>query len=79
MAHFQADIEGARGPASRLGTRSSGMQAVVRSWQGQVCVSLYARGEVDYARVTIEPHGGGNGIELFDGPVSAWNKQEKVA
>ena len=70
MAHFRATIQGSRGEASRLGTRSSGLQTVAASWQGAVRVELYACGDRDLARVSLTPHRGA-GVErlLFDGPV----------
>jgi len=32
MAHFIADIQGNRGPASRLGSKDSGISAHARGW-----------------------------------------------
>jgi len=36
MAHFIADISGSRGPASRLGSKSSGIQSHTRGWAAGV-------------------------------------------
>lgn len=71
MAHFRGTIKGARGEASRLGHKSSGLQVNAASWQGAVSVELYERDGVDYARVRLEPHrGAGICLELYDGPVA---------
>jgi hypothetical protein len=70
MAHFRGTIKGARGEASRLGHKSSGLHVTAASWQGAVSVQLYEREGVDYALVRLEPHhGAGVYVELYDGPV----------
>ena len=75
MAHFWSRIRGARGEASRCGTRDSGMESVVASWEGAVSVTLWhdaARGH-DYAVVKLIPwHGKGVERVLYDGPVSGF-------
>ena len=40
MAQFRATIEGNRGPASRLGTKSSGITATINGWNIGVYVSI---------------------------------------
>ena len=35
MARFYAWMQGARGPASRLGHANSGIRAEVKSWEGR--------------------------------------------
>lgn len=72
MAHFRGTIQGARGSASRLGHKSSGLQTIAASWQGAVHVELYAgAGDVDFARVSLQPHlGAGTTRELYHGPVN---------
>src|SRR5438105_4643588 len=70
VAHFRATIQGGRGEASRLGTRSSSLQTVAASWQGAVRVELYERDGMDYARISLAPHRGvGVNRLLFDGRV----------
>lgn len=71
MAHFYGEIQGARGPASRLGGKGSGLQVKAASWQGAVHVGLYARDDGrDCARVSLIPwNGAGVSRELYDGPV----------
>lgn len=40
MAHFRAKILGNRGPASRLGSKKSGLWARLNGWQGEIVVDL---------------------------------------
>lgn len=73
MAHFYATLHGTRGEASRLGTKSSGMDATVASWQGAVSVRLWHDGatDTDMAEVSLIPwHGAGDKTPLYAGPVS---------
>lgn len=43
MAQFRAEIQGARGRASRLGTKQSGMWAHVRGWDIGVRIDIMHR------------------------------------
>ncbi len=71
MAHFRGTIKGARGPASRLGTKSSGLVVTAASWQGAVEVYLQESNGTDYARVMLtKHHGAGTERILYFGPVS---------
>lgn len=72
MAHFIGKLNGARGPASRLGTKNSGMEVIAASWNGAVKTTLYhnASDGRDYAQVALIPwHGKGVSRILYDGPV----------
>lgn len=40
MSHFYSEIQGARGPATRTGTKNSGIRANVRSWSGDATLRL---------------------------------------
>lgn len=73
MAQFYGTVKGARGEASRLGNKQSGIHVSVKSWEGQVDVHLNTRDGVDYAYVTLGAHGGGQSIVLYRGPCSGWN------
>lgn len=76
MAHFRATIHGARGPASRLGGKSSGINANIASWQGAVSVYLSSQDGVDWADVRLTPHhGAGIGKLLYNGPVGGKKKR----
>jgi hypothetical protein len=70
MAHFYGTIKGQRGEASRLGSKSSGLEVSACSWQGAVAVRLYAEDGVDMAEVSLAKHQGA-GIDrvLYRGPV----------
>lgn len=71
MAHFYGTIQGARGEASRLGHKSSGLSVKAASWQGAVSVYLYHDNGVDCARVSLTTHhNAGVNRVLYDGPVS---------
>lgn len=71
MAHFYGTLHGARGPASRLGHKSSGLETVAASYQGAVKVRLYGRDGTDMAEVRLTPwQGSGSSRVLYDGPVS---------
>lgn len=61
MARFYADIHGSRGPASRMGTASSGMHGHVRGWHVGGAVDMYAEGDND--RAAIYATGGSAGYE----------------
>ena len=64
MAHFRATIEGNRGPASRLGSKSSGIHSTTNGWNGGVrVVGSNAGGDVGVDRFDIfatKGSGGGN-------------------
>jgi len=71
MAHFYATIRGGRGEASRGGSKASGIEANVASWEGSVFVRLWRENGKDMARVSLEPwHGSGASKPLYYGPVS---------
>jgi len=57
MAHFQAGIQGNRGPATRLGTAKSGIYAFARGWEGGARIDIW-QGEdgQDYITISIGPH-----------------------
>ena len=79
MARFYAEIQGSRGSASRLGTPQSGIAASIKSWQGQIDVSIHARGDVDWVYVGFREHGARvGGVTLYDGPADGWRRADKV-
>lgn len=73
MARFMADIQGNRGPASRLGSARSGMEAHINGWTGGVFVKIYADPTTDKDSVRIALNGGSGGegpfITIYDGPI----------
>ena len=65
MARFYADIQGNRGQATRMGTKSSGIDGHIRGWNSgaKVCCSVDNKGR-DVVEV-YATHGsgyGGNGV-----------------
>src|SRR4051812_39764961 len=80
MAQFLANMVGAKGPASRLGTKQSGMWASIRSWEEQVTVSLYHDADAgrDMARVALGEPGGGYSVVLYNGPCDGWRAHQNT-
>lgn len=80
MARYMGTLQGARGPASRLGGKDSGLKVIAASWQGGVKVELFPKGgtmgdknppDEDWCRISfIRWHGGGTDECLYVGPVS---------
>ena len=74
MAQFLAEIHGCRGPASRLGSKQSGIRAKVGSWSGGVSVYMYHDDKEgrDMVRVSLCTWTNGAGVdhELYNGPCS---------
>jgi len=73
VAHFYATLRSRQGEASRLGTKASGMDATVASWQGAVSVRLWhdSATDTDMADVSLIPwNGAGNNVPLYAGPVA---------
>lgn len=70
MARFYGTIQGARGPASRLGHKS--LEVTAQSYQGDVIVEFVRGGdkyEVDIVTICAAPHVGGQNIVLYRGPI----------
>src|SRR5262249_13144506 len=55
MAHFYGRLQGSRGEATRCGTKSSGIAATVRSWDGNLTTILLHNGTCDEARIKLSP------------------------
>jgi hypothetical protein len=71
MARFYGSIQGARGEATRLGHRNSGLMTVARSYSGSVVVELYADGEEDCVRISVAEGSTTRGEKLiYNGPLS---------
>lgn len=73
MAAFYSTIEGNRGPATRCGSKGSGIHAAVQSWQGSVSTTLYtAEDGSTYCRIvagrgsTAYP----SGQTVYNGPLA---------
>lgn len=59
MAQFYAEIQGNRGPASRMGSKDSGITSHVRGWDVGVRVAIHHVDGTDY--VSVFRTGGSNG------------------
>ena len=80
MAHFLGTVQGNRGEASRLGSKTSGLVTVAASWQGSVRTYLYERDGIDWVCVSLQPwHGKGSSRVLYDGPVSGEKSEAATA
>ena len=80
MAHFYGVLQGARGQATRLGHKGSGLSTTAASWQGAVRVELFVKDGVDWAVVGLTTwQGAGITKVLYDGPVSGAPVEGKIA
>lgn len=77
MSHFYGTVKGARGEASRCGTKQSGLQTYTASWRGAVVVTAYynkGRDE-DWVRVALTTWRG-SGVQpsrvLYEGPIGRY-------
>ena len=68
MAHFRAVIKGARGEASRLGHKRTGMYARVQTWGWDVVVDARHNeaSDQDWAEVELVHHTTGQRIAVLD-------------
>lgn len=71
MAHFYGTVQGARGQASRLGHKNTGMQTICASHAGAVRCSAYVDSEgVDCVVVHLTPwQGSGVELTIYEGPI----------
>lgn len=59
MAHFRGTLKGARGEASRLATKNSGLRVEAQSWEGKAVIHLtHDAAGFDVATFYLEPHKG---------------------
>jgi hypothetical protein len=70
MARFYGTIQGARGPAYRLGHASSGLRVTAQSWQGDIVVELHADNDADRVYIEARSHRGSEHIVLYHGPIT---------
>ena len=77
MARFYAEVSGkARTQASRLGVDE--IRATVKSWQGEVNITMWRYGDKDLVHVTLEQHGGGETVTLYNGPCEGWRYYKNI-
>lgn len=65
MAHFRAVIQGQRGPASRLGSKHSGLKAIVNGWTVGCSVEATHEGDKDVFRIYKTNGSNGTGHVLI--------------
>lgn len=75
MAHFICKLEGARGEASRLGNKKSGVRTTAAGWKGAIQVYVWHDEDTgeDMYRVELTPWRGSGGQtrELARGELDA--------
>lgn len=81
MAQFRGTVQGHRGQASRLGSKSSGLDVDAQSWEGAVKTRLWHEtlgdNDSDFVRVTMHKHyGQGEERVLYYGPVGQYRPQQ---
>ena len=69
MARFYADIQGNRGPATRMGSANSGIGGHVRGWNVGVRVAGVADGDEDAFLLYATSGSNGGGNDRFLGQV----------
>lgn len=80
MWRMMGERKGGAMPVTRLDRTCTGF-ANALSYQGACHMAAYRRGDVDYIRVTLEPHKGfGVHAMLYDGPIGGtWAMQGREA
>lgn len=80
MAHFRAVIHGARGEASRLGHKTTGISTLLQTWGWDVDVSATHNEHTgkDTAHVTLRNHSDGTSVPLLTLNLSADKINELV-
>jgi hypothetical protein len=73
MAQFIGYLEGARGHASRCGTKNSGLAAKAQGWRVGGRVSMRHSGLVDRAYLELTSGSDGRGLSLSFGE---WTRQD---
>jgi hypothetical protein len=84
MARFYAEIvsNSAKTPASRINHEL--IRVTIKSWQGEVNVEMWRRGDIDMVLVKLEPHGGGgtdgitDAVILYNGPCAGWKEYNEA-
>ncbi len=70
MAHFYGTLRGARGPATRCGSKGSGLEVTAASWDGSITVRLWHDQGRDCFEVSQDTwHGRGTREDLARGTV----------
>jgi len=78
MAHFRAVIKGARGEASRLGHKATGISTLLQTWGFDVRVTCEHQDGKDSASIELVNHSTGQRIPLLDLNLSANDYRDAV-
>jgi len=73
MAHFYGSVQGHKGSVTRTGSKNSGYNATVASWEGAVTVVAWYNEEKNEDWVTVRLttwKGAGKDVPLYRGPVN---------
>lgn len=76
MAALYGSIQGNRGEATRMGSKSSGIRSYVQTWDARVTVQLEADGTCRI--VASDWQRGGTRIPIFEGNVHELLEQERA-
>lgn len=71
MAQFRATIQGARGPASRLGHKNRGITAIINGWNTGIRVHAFHKDGKDIFTIVKTDGSNGNGMDKLIAEVSA--------
>ncbi len=71
MSEFYGFVQGNRGPATKGGSKASGIAAAAQSWDGSVSVELFYKDGQIHCRIHAGPGSTSNpGYCLYYGPLS---------
>lgn len=74
MSEFYGTLQGNRGPATRQGSKDSGIHAAAQSWEGSVSVRLFRHWEAGDIWCTIRAVDGSHsypaGRTIYNGPIA---------
>lgn len=77
MAAFMGGVEGQRGPATRLGSKNSGINAWAKSWDSKISTEYEVRDDATYVRVFATDLHSGKRVELWSGLEAALVKKAR--
>ena len=79
MSEFYARIKGNRGPATRMGHKTSGVQASVQSWKGSIVTRLDDVSGETHARIYFSVGSTFSGERLlWEGPLHALSSARRL-
>ena len=73
MSHFYGSVQGNRNFVTRCGSKNSGYNATVASWEGAVTVVAWYNEDKEEDWVTIRLNtwrGAGNVVPIYRGPIN---------